>query len=215
MARLVQPLNVGWLVFATFLADFLLGVFAALGLEQAHVPADYASRHYLTFTFPYSHGLLPLLVWGALLGWFVARLQSSDRSRAFLVVGALVVSHFILDGLVHVVGLPILGESSPKLGLGLWRNMPLELALETLLTLACVVLYLRFIGSKAPATARYGIPIFMLLLTAATWSQLAATAPPSSSQLIPGWIGMPVLFSVLVYALDLKRAQASRRMAGS
>jgi len=120
-----------------------------------------------------------------------------------------VVSHFILDGLVHVAGLPILGESSPKLGLGLWRNMPVELALETLLTLGCVVLYLRFIGPGAPATARYGIPIFMLLLTAATWSPLAATTPPSPAQLIPGWIGMPVIFGVLVYALDRRHAGAA------
>lgn len=42
----------GLLIFGAFLADFLLGVFALFGLEQAHVPSDFASRHYLTFTFP-------------------------------------------------------------------------------------------------------------------------------------------------------------------
>ena len=47
----------------------------------------------------------------------------------------------------------------------------------------------------------------MLLLTAATWSPLAATAPPSPSQLIPGWIGLPVLFSLLVWALDRRRVR--------
>jgi hypothetical protein len=210
-ARLAPRVNLAWLVFAAFLADFLLGVFAALGLEHAHVPPDYASRHYLTFTFPWSHGLVPLLVWGALLGWLVSRLQGPDRSRVFLVVGALVVSHFALDGLVHVTGLPLLGESSPKIGLGLWKDMPLELAIETLLTLACVVLYLRFIGSRAPAAARFGIPVLMLLLTVATWSPLWATVPPSPSQLIPGWIGMPVLFSLLVFALDRGRVREARQ----
>lgn len=214
VATVAPRVNAGWLVFAAFLADFLLGVFAALGLEHFQVPSDYASRHYLLFTFPYSHGLLPLLVWGALLGWLLSRLRDSDRSRVFLVVAALVVSHFILDGLVHVAGLPILGESSPRLGLGLWKNMPVELTLETLLTLACMVLYLRFIGSSAPATARYGIPALMLLLTAATWSPLAATVPPTPSQLIPGWIGMPVLFSALVYALDRRRVRGDP-LAGS
>jgi len=209
-ARAAPRVNAGWLVFAALLADFLLGVFAALGLEHVHVPPDYASRHYLTFTFPYSHGLVPLLIWGALLGWLVSRLHGSDRPRALIVVGALVVSHFLLDGFVHVAGLPILGDNSPKLGLGLWKEMPLELALETLLTGICVGLYLRFIGSEAPKGARYGIPALMLLLTAATWSPLATPTPPSPPQLIPGWIGMPVLFSLLVYALDRRRVREAR-----
>ena len=206
-ARLAPRTNAGWLVFAAFLADFLLGIFAALGFERAHVPADYASHHYLTFTFPWSHGLVPLLIWGALFGALVARFPGPGRSRVLLVIGALVVSHFVLDGLVHVAGLPILGDDSPRLGLGLWRNMPLELALETALTVACVGLYMQLIGPGAPKAARYGIPILMLLLTAATWSPLAATAPPSPSQLIPGWIGLPVLFSLLVWALDRRRVR--------
>ena len=62
-SRAEPRINVGLLIFAALLADFLLGIFAALGLEQAHVPPDYASRHYLTFTFPYSHGLVSLLIW--------------------------------------------------------------------------------------------------------------------------------------------------------
>jgi hypothetical protein len=45
-AKGAPRVNVGWLVFGSFLADFLLGIFALMGLEQAHVPADYASRHY-------------------------------------------------------------------------------------------------------------------------------------------------------------------------
>jgi hypothetical protein len=33
-------LNVGWLVFAALLADFLLGIFTVAGLKQVNVPAD-------------------------------------------------------------------------------------------------------------------------------------------------------------------------------
>jgi TRAP-type C4-dicarboxylate transport system permease small subunit len=36
-------LNVGILVFATLLADFLLGVFAFLGWEWAHIPDTFTT----------------------------------------------------------------------------------------------------------------------------------------------------------------------------
>ena len=52
-------LNVGWLVFAALLSDFLLGVFAAFGVEHATVPADFTNRHYLLFTFLIHTGCLP------------------------------------------------------------------------------------------------------------------------------------------------------------
>ena len=65
-SRAAPRLNVGWLVFAALLADFMLGIFASLGLEHATVPDDYANKHYLLFQFPYSHGLLGLVIWGGL-----------------------------------------------------------------------------------------------------------------------------------------------------
>ena len=51
-ARAAPRLNVGWLVFAALVSDFLLGIFGFLGLEHATVPDDYAHRHYLLFCVP-------------------------------------------------------------------------------------------------------------------------------------------------------------------
>jgi len=144
--RAEPRLNVGLLIFSAFLADFLLGIFAALGLEQAHVPPDFASRHYLTFTFPYSHGLVSLLLWGILLGGLLCWLDRRNRKKAFIVIAVLVLSHFVLDALVHVPELPLFGENSPKLGLALWNHLPLELSLETLMALAGLVIYWRLKG---------------------------------------------------------------------
>lgn len=212
-AKGAPRVNVGWLVFGSFLADFLLGIFALVGLEQAHVPADYASRHYLIFTFPYSHGLVPLLLWSTVFGLLVSRTRPSERRRVFLVVAAVVLSHFILDGLVHVAGLPVAGEDSPKFGLGLWKHMAIELALETLMAVAGVVLYLRTAGAAASAWSRRGIPLFMALLTALTWTQISTTKPPEPAQLLSSWIAGPLLFGAVVYALDRKRALAQATQA--
>jgi hypothetical protein len=37
-SKAAPRINVGWLVLAALLSDFLLGVFAAVGLEHATVP---------------------------------------------------------------------------------------------------------------------------------------------------------------------------------
>lgn len=207
-SKAVPRVNAGWLVFGALLADFLLGIFALMGLERAHVPANFANLHYLTFTFPYSHGLAPLLLWSVTFGLLISRLQRPDRVRIFLVVAGLVVSHFVLDGLVHVVGLPIAGDNSPKFGLGLWNHMELELTLESLMAAAGVAIYLKTAGATASAWSRWGVPLFMVLLTATTWTQLTMTKPPAPAALISGWIAGPLLFGAVVYALDRKRVSA-------
>jgi membrane-bound metal-dependent hydrolase YbcI (DUF457 family) len=206
-SRAEPRINVGLLIFAAFLADFLLGIFAAFGLEQAHVPPNFATRHYLTFTFPYSHGMVSLLLWGILLGGLFCWLDRRDRTRAFLVVAALVFSHFLLDALVHVQELPLLGENSPKIGLALWNHLPLELTLETLMAIAGLAIYWRLGGSRV---SRWGIAIFTLLLTALTWTQLFITRPPSPSQLIPNWIIAPLVFAAIPFAFDRKRTATAQ-----
>jgi hypothetical protein len=212
-SRFAPRMNVGWLVFAAFLADFLLGVFSFFGLEHATVPADFSTHHYLLFTFPYSHGFVPLLLWAAIAGFLISLPRGKTMKRVFWVVAAVVVSHFFLDGLVHVAGLPLAGENSPKLGLGLWRNLPVELALESLLTLAAIALYCKMAGSKAPAVSRYGVPAFMLLLAALTWTQLFAVAPPPLKVLPYNWLIAPVVFGAIAWLLDRKRVAAQSRTA--
>ncbi|HKR84195.1 MAG TPA: hypothetical protein VJS37_08470 [Terriglobales bacterium] len=195
--------NAGILIFAAFLADFLLGIFGALGMEQAYVPPDFATRHYLTFTFPYSHGLVALMGWGLLFGAVCCWMNRRDRVRVFWVIAALVFSHFILDGLVHVPELPLLGQDSPKVGLSLWNHMPLELTIESLMALAGLVIYWKG-GTRV---SRWGMAAFVVLLTALTWTQLVSTNPPTNSELVPTWIIAPLVFSAIPYAFDRKRIQ--------
>ena len=205
-SRAAPRVNVGWFVFAALLSDFLLGIFAWMGLEHSTAPGDYASRHYLLFTFPYSHGLVPLLVWGAIFGLLVAGAYRLDR-RIWLVVALVVLSHFVLDGIVHVAGLPLWGENSPKFGLGLWNHLPLELLLETAMAIAGIAIYWRTAGAGGSALTRYGMAIFVLLVTAMTWTQLFLTVPPPPQQLKVSLIVIPLVFAAIAYGLDRRRAR--------
>ena len=206
-SRVAPRVNAGILIFAAFLADFLLGIFAAFGMEQAHVPSDFATRHYLTFSFPYSHGLVALTLWGVLLGALCCWVDRKNLVRAFWVIAVLVVSHFVLDGLVHVPELPLLGEHSPKIGLGLWDHMALELTLESLMALAGLAIYWHLPGGTK--LSRWGMAAFVVLLTLLTWTQLVSTTAPTSAQLIPSWIIAPIAFSAIPFVMDRKRVAAT------
>jgi hypothetical protein len=205
-------LNLGILVFAAFLADFLLGVFALLGWESAHVPANFAQLHYMTFTFPWSHGLVPLLVWSALAALVVRLLWHRHKwaSRAAVVVAIVVFSHFILDALVHVRGLPILGDNSWKIGLGLWIHMGIALTVEAALFACGLVLYLSAVRRYMSLVGRIVFAAVLVLLAVVTIAgQATSAAPPPARQMPLYWIFVPLILSALCFAFDRRATTAA------
>jgi len=145
----------------------------------------------------------------AILGFLISRAYKFEGRRIWLIVALVALSHFLLDGLVHVAGLPLLGDDSPKLGLGLWNHLRLELSLETLMAAAGMVVYWNAAGSRSSALPRCGMAVFVALVTAMTWTQLRVSVPPKPTQLTVAWIIVPLLFSAVAYALDRKRVQGA------
>jgi hypothetical protein len=203
LKKMERRLNIGWLFFAALFHDFLLGILVLLGVEQVHIPADFAQTHYLTFTFPYSHGLAASIVW-SLIGFGVTYLllskwQATERRQAGLAIGLAVFSHFVLDWLVHIPEIPLLGESSPKIGLGLWNNLPLALTLEAALVAAGFAYYLYAIKPKTNL-ARYGLGVLVLLITVLTVTGMAfGTTPPPATGAAMSWIFQPFLICGLAF----------------
>ena len=56
--------------------------------------------------------------------------DTSHRRRGALVVGFAVLSHWFFDAIVHIPDLPLAGDDSTKVGLGLWDNVVATYALE-------------------------------------------------------------------------------------
>ncbi|HVC19776.1 MAG TPA: hypothetical protein VNE16_06845 [Vicinamibacterales bacterium] len=211
LKRVDRRLNAGWLVFAAYLLDFLLGIFVLLGLEQVRVPPDLPARHYFLYSFPYSHSLVASLGWSALaalIAYAAVRGTAAARRLAALTIGAAVFSHFLLDVVVHVPEIPIAGASSPRLGLGLWNHLPLALGLEAALVAIGLALYLGAGRARAPV-GRHGMVLFagamtiMMLMGQAT---LVAAPPPAV--LAAGWILQSAGISLVVYWLDTQRTPA-------
>jgi hypothetical protein len=147
VGKKVEPrLNLGLLLLAALLADVLLWVLVLAGAERVVPPEASGAARFFTFVFPYSHGLVATAGWAAAAALAIGTMRSGspqERVRVSRIIALVVLSHFLLDWVVHVPDLPILATTSPRLGLGLWRHMPLALAVELALASAGLWLYLR------------------------------------------------------------------------
>ena len=194
LKRADPGVNTGWLIFAALLPDFLLGWFALAGKETYEVPPDFATGHYLLFTFPWSHGLAADLVWATIAGFLMWRF--SGRRAGAVAIALAVLSHFLLDGIAHVKGLPVFGANGPAFGLALWRNLPLELGLEILMTIAGLWIY-------RSVARRSGMLIYVAILAVfLVAGQTAGSQVPGRGALIASWLIVTPAIAAIAYWLD-------------
>lgn len=133
--------SLGWLVVGTQLADLLWPIFLILGWETVRIAPGITRVTPLDFTwYPFSHGLVADVAWGALLGagYFA---WHRDRLGA-LVLAACVPSHWLLDYVVHRPDLPLYPGSALH-GLCLWNSLTSTLVVELGLFVAGLAIYLR------------------------------------------------------------------------
>ena len=120
--RLTPRTSLGTLVLAAQWLDELWPILVVLGIERVEVSRAPVGASTLDFVYyPFSHSLAAAVVWSALFGGacYVSR---HDR-RSALVVGLLVLSHWILDLPMHMPDLPLWPGSSIRVGLGAWRSI--------------------------------------------------------------------------------------------
>jgi membrane-bound metal-dependent hydrolase YbcI (DUF457 family) len=128
--------------------DVLFSVFVLSGIEHMEIVHKYTSYNpYRLYDMPITHSLVGSLGWAVAVA-IVAMLVRLPR-RESLVLALAVFSHFLLDLPVHTPDLSIAGNDTAKLGLGLWNNVPLVIALELLLLVGGWVLFSRSKRSDA------------------------------------------------------------------
>ena len=182
IGRVERRVNLGLLVFAATFLDFLLWGLILMGAESVTIPAHFVSTHQPEFVFPYSHSLLASIAWSLLAGvavffWY-PRLNGA-RWRAAALVAVAVFSHWLLDVLVHAPEMTVWGGHSLKLGLGLWRNMPVALTIEALIALAGLVLFVSDANLSRAKTV--GLSAYSLCILAFTIIGMTIAPPPPSA----------------------------------
>ena len=182
IGRAERRVNVGVFMLAALLLDLALWLFVLVGWESVAIPPNFASTHQPEFIFPYSHGLLASVAWSVLAGSVAFAACSSlgrARLRAATLVFAAVFSHWLLDALVHAPELPVAGATSAKVGLGLWQHMPLALAVEGLILVAGLALFLSG-AVLSRARKRWCVALCMLTLVFTVLGMSVAPPPPSA-----------------------------------
>jgi hypothetical protein len=170
LKRAEPKVSLGALFVAAQLADLLWGIFILLGWEHARIVPGYTAVTPLEFLdYPISHSLVGLLIWSLVAAALYYSWPTRDTTRhwqAAALMGVAVLSHFPLDVLVHAPDLPISGNQSPKLGLGLWNYPVASMAVELLVLLAGVVLYVRIRSHRHPVRmVRLVVVLFLLVGT--------------------------------------------------
>jgi membrane-bound metal-dependent hydrolase YbcI (DUF457 family) len=168
-------------------------VLLAFGFEQVAIEPGNTVVTPLNFiSYPYSHSLLFLVLWG--LSFAFAYEKLSGTRGAFLILAALVLSHWILDFVTHRPDLPLY-PGGALFGLGLWKSMPLTMAVEVPIYAAGVWIYARATRPK-DAIGRWAFRAFVAFLAFIYLGNLMGPPPPSVPAIyLLGTIGSVVLLA--------------------
>ena len=177
-ARRVSPrASLGWLIAACQFPDLIWPLFVLAGLERFRIEPSNTAFTPLSFDYyPWSHSLLMDFVWALLLGGLYFALRRDARGA--VVIGALVVSHWVLDWITHRPDMPILPDNRIRVGLGLWNNVPATIAVEAAMYLGALWLYTRMTTGR-DRVGRWGFWFLAAFLAATAMANIFSPPPPS------------------------------------
>lgn len=198
-------LSLGGLFLAVQFADLLFWVLALLKIEHFRIQPGATRVTPMDFyDYPISHSLLGLTVWGLLIGgayWVLRR----DRLAA-LVLAVGVVSHWVLDAIVHRPDMPVLPEG-PRVGLSIWNQPALTAILELLIYGGGIAVYLKT-TSAVDRTGQWALWSLIVFLAVAWVASVAGPPPPDERTVAISGLAM-WLFVPWGYWIDRHRAIVS------
>lgn len=149
-----------WVLFlAVQWLDVIWAPLVLLGVEKVRIVPGFTATNPLDLYYmPYTHSLVAALVWSAAAAGAYHLLRRANV-RASLLVGLAVLSHWILDFVVHRPDLPLY-DNTAKVGLGLWDYPAVAFGLEAALLLGAMAAFLRARPTRRTAIITLGV--FML-----------------------------------------------------
>jgi len=200
--RLAPRTSLGALIAAPILLDLLWPIFLLVGWEYVSIEPNPNPFLRLQFdSYPISHGLVAVIGWATLFA-------SIYFGVARYLIGAItiwfgVVSHWILDYIVHRPDLPLYTGGSRYLGLGLWNRPKITIAVELIMLVAGVFVYLGVTKAKN-AIGSFAFWVFVLALVG-LYTAVTFAPPPSSVRKLAIGTMFSWLFVAWAWWLDRNR----------
>lgn len=123
---------------------------------------------------PYTHSLVAALLWSLGMALLYRLIAARSSNRSAVVLGLAVLSHWLLDLIVHRPDLSLYDDTA-KVGLGLWNLPAIAFGLEALLLLAGIALCVEKGLVKTRGAVIFGIAML------AIHAQVFFGAPPPSA----------------------------------
>jgi hypothetical protein len=206
--RVAPRTSLGTLFAAAQLLDLVWPALVLLGVETVRVDPGNTAFTPLDFvSYPWTHSLLAVLVWGG--AFSLAYRARGGSARGSWVVGALVVSHWVLDLVSHRPDLP-LAPGAAKVGLGLWNSVPATVVVEGALFAAGAYLY----AAGTRPQNRAGRIAFWALVVLLVVIYLANMGPPPPSARAIGAVGL-LMWLFIPWAVWIDRNREPLAGAGA
>lgn len=203
-AKKVNPrIKLGTLFLAAQLVDLIWPLFLMLGIEHVRLdPGNTAVTPFEFYHYPFTHSLLGVIFWAVLIGLVFYFIRKSVKGS--LLLGILVISHWVLDFITHRPDLSLAPGSGTYLGLGLWNSFYGSLIVELAIFAGGMILYL--ITSRAKdKIGRYAFWSLAVFLVVITFNNYYGPPPPDNRYLI-GAVGLLMwLFVPWGYWIDRHR----------
>ncbi len=194
--------SLGTLFLAAQFIDLLWPTLLLVGLERVAISPGLTRVTPLEFThYPISHSLLAVLLWGVGFGLLYCLLRRYPRGA--WVCGLAVVSHWLLDLVVHRPDLPLAPGLSVYVGLGLWNSLPATLIVELGIFAVGIGLYCRSTraSDRIGSIGLWSLVGFLLLVYLGS---VFGEAPPDTTAV--AWVGQAQwLLIVWGYWIDRHR----------
>lgn len=173
--------SLGTYFMAAQFVDLLWPLFLLLGIERVKIESGNTAVTPLDFTYyPFSHSLIGVIFWALLFGlvYFLFR----KNVRAAFVLGAIVISHWFLDLIVHRPDLPIILGVDLKVGFGLWNSLIGTVIVEGLIFIGGLFIYLKSTKAKnkTGTFALWGLVAFLIII----YISNLIGPPPNSTEAI-------------------------------
>lgn len=194
-----NKISLGTLLLASQFIDLLWPILLLLGLESVKIkPGNTAVTPLNFISYPISHSMFSVLIWGILFGMVYYSFKKNLRGSILL--GVLVFSHWLLDLLTHRPDLQLFPWSYYKVGLGLWNSFTGTVIVESLIFIIGGFIFYRV--SKLQSTSKKILFWSLVLFLVAVYTMNLVGPPPPSEEPI-AFVGLSQwLLIVWAYWID-------------